>query len=281
MVNRTGFKIIRILVTVILALLGITMLLPLIWMISSSFKIEGFIFDYPIEWFPNKKTFSFDNWIDLFSVKHYSVPRFYLNSTILVVGTIICRLFFGSLGAFGFSRYNFPGRDKLFLLYLATIMIPFEVLIIPQYIFLRNLRLVDTLLAVILLSSFDAYSVFLLRQYFLSIPRSLQDAAVIDGAKPFVIYSRIILPLARPAFASLAIITLVGVWNDYMKCLIFLNSPENFPIVIGVLIFHQHYNLRFGPIMAAATISVFPLLIIFLIFQKEFVRGFMTVGIKG
>jgi len=280
-VTHTGFKIRRIVITVILMFLGITMLLPLIWMISSSFKIEGFIFSYPIQWIPNKTTFTFQNWIDLFNVKNYSVPRFYLNSIILAAGTIIGRFFFGSLAAFGFSRYNFPGRDKLFLLYLATIMIPFEVLIIPQYILLRHLKLIDTLLSIILLGSFDAYSVFLLRQYFLSIPRSLQDAAVIDGAKPFVIYSQIIIPLARPAFASLGIITLVGVWNDYMKSLIFLNSPKNFPIVIGVLVFHQHYNLRFGPIMAAATISVFPLLIIFLIFQKEFVKGFMTVGIKG
>jgi multiple sugar transport system permease protein len=281
MIEQKGYKALRVVVTILLACVGIIMILPLLWTISASFKLEKYIFEYPFQWFPSSEKFTLGNWIDLFTLSGYSIPRFYMNSMILAVGTIIFQVIFGSMAAFGFSRYSFPGRDRLFLLYLATLMIPFEVLIIPQYIFLRHSGLLDTLTSLILLGAFDAYAVFLLRQYFVSIPRSLQDAAVIDGATPFQIYSKIILPLATPAVASLAIVTLVSVWNDYMKAIIFLKTPSKFPIVIGVLVFNNHYNLRFGPAMAAATISIIPLLTVFILFQKTFIQGFTTIGIKG
>lgn len=276
--EKTKTTISKLITHIILILLGIIMLIPFIWMISSSFKPEIDIFKMPIEWIP--KTISLDNYKAIFFGK-YKFPLFYLNSFIVSGTVTILQLVTCSLAGYAFSKIDFPGRDKIFLSYLATMMIPFQVTMIPLYIIMKNLGLIDSLASLIFIGAFSTYGVFLLRQFYMGIPSELSEAAMIDGCSHYTIYSKIMLPNIKPALATLTLFTFLGHWNDFLAPFIFLSSRDKMTITLGLKVFVTEYNVEFGKIMAGTTLAIIPILILFFAVQKYFIEGVASTGIKG
>ncbi len=267
----------KILVFTLLLIFSLLTLIPFIWMISASFKANNDVFSVPIQWIP--KTWHPEN----YSVIWTRIPllTFFKNTAILSIVITLIQLFTSSFAAYGFSKMHFKGRNLLFLAYIGTIAVPWQSYMIPQFIMMRQLGLSDTLLSLILLQAFNAFGVFLLKQYYSSIPDSLCESARIDGLSEWGIYRRIILPLTKPALASLTIITFVNTWNDYMGPFIYLSSTENKTIQLGLKIFVGLYDTEYALIMAASVLSVLPVAIIFLAMQKYFVEGIASSGVKG
>lgn len=267
----------KILVFTLLLIFSLLTLIPFIWMISASFKANNDVFSVPIQWIP--KTWHPEN----YSVIWTRIPllTFFKNTAILSIVITLIQLFTSSFAAYGFSKMHFKGRNLLFLAYIGTIAVPWQSYMIPQFIMMRQLGLSDTLLSLILLQAFSAFGVFLLKQYYSSIPNSLCESARIDGLSEWGIYRRIILPLTKPALASLTIITFVNTWNDYMGPFIYLSSTENKTIQLGLKMFVGLYDTEYALIMAASVLSVLPVAIVFLAMQKYFVEGIASSGVKG
>lgn len=267
----------KILVFTLLLIFSLLTLIPFIWMISASFKANNDVFSVPIQWIP--KTWHPEN----YSVIWTRIPllTFFKNTAILSIVITLIQLFTSSFAAYGFSKMHFKGRNLLFLAYIGTIAVPWQSYMIPQFIMMRQLGLSDTLLSLILLQAFSAFGVFLLKQYYSSIPDSLCESARIDGLSEWGIYRRIILPLTKPALASLTIITFVNTWNDYMGPFIYLSSTENKTIQLGLKMFVGLFDTEYALIMAASVLSVLPVAIVFLAMQKYFVEGIASSGVKG
>lgn len=261
----------------LLLLMTAVMLLPFVWMLSASLKLDREVFSFPIQWIPSNP--QWENYLRIWT----RIPflTFFFNTAKLTVIITILQLATSSFAAYAFAKLQFKGRDVLFLAYIASIAIPWQVYMVPQFIMMRRLDLVDTHLALILLQAFSAFGVFLLRQFFISIPNDLSDAARIDGMSEYGIYFRIMLPLSKPALATLTIFTFVGVWNDFMGPLIYLNSESKKTIQLGLRMFIQQYSADYALIMAASLVSLIPVIILFLSFQRFFVEGIATTGIKG
>jgi multiple sugar transport system permease protein len=203
------------------------------------------------------------------------------NTMILSVAVTFLQVLTGSFAAYGFSKVRFRGRNTLFLLYVATIAVPWQAYMVPQYVMLQKAGLVNTFWSLILMQAFGAFGVFLLRQYYLTIPDELCEAARIDGLSEYGIYRRIILPLSKPALASLALLTFVATWNDYMGPFIYLTSNELWTVQLGLKSFVGLFDGDYAMIMTGSVISVVPILVIFLIGQKYFIQGIATSGLKG
>jgi len=206
---------------------------------------------------------------------------FYLNSIIVTICITIGTVFTSSLAAFAFSRLRFPGRDSIFLGYLATLMVPAIVMMLPVYALLANLRMTNTYAALILPPMFSAYGTFLLRQFFMTIPQELEDAAVIDGASPFAVYRHIILPLSKPALATLTTFVFLHSWNDFLWPLMVVDRLALKTLPIGLAHFQDSYTTEYHLLMAASVIVMLPVLIVFIIGQRYFVRGIALSGMKG
>jgi multiple sugar transport system permease protein len=256
---------------------SVVMLIPFAWMLSTSLKEPGDIFVYPPQWIPQPARWQ--NYVDTVTVMPFL--RFYLNSTIQAVAVTVLQLLTSSLAAFAFSRLRFRGRDTLFLLYLATMMIPFPVTMIPNFVIIRYLHWIDTFRALILPPAFSAFSTFLLRQYFLSIPVELDDAARVDGASSFRIWWQIIMPLSGPALATLAIFTFLGQWDSFLWPLVATNSQKMWTLPVGLATFQGQYSIQWNLLMAGSVIAIVPILIIYIIGQKWFVRGITLTGMGG
>ena len=273
--NRVGLG--RVLTYVLLIVLAIIMLLPFLWMVSASLKLDKDVFRFPIEWIPADPQWS--NYKTIWT----RIPflTFFANTFKLTVIITLLQLATSSFAAYAFAKLEFKGRDFLFLAYIASIAIPWQAYMVPQYIMMRQLDLVDKHMSLILLQAFSAFGVFLMRQFFISIPNEILDAARIDGMSEYGIYFRIMLPLSKPALATLTIFTAVFVWNDFMGPLIYLNSQHLKTIQLGLRMFIQQYSADYGLIMAAALVSLIPVIVLFLAFQRFFVEGIGTTGIKG
>jgi multiple sugar transport system permease protein len=256
---------------------SLVMLVPFAWMLSTSLKEPGDVFRYPPQWIP--EPVRWENYQETVTVMPFG--RFYLNSVIQAVAVTALQLLTASLAAFAFARLRFRGRDLLFLLYLATMMIPFPVTMIPNFIIMRYLKWFDTFQALILPPAFSAFSTFLLRQYFMSIPVEMDDAARVDGASSFRIWWRIILPLSGPALATLAIFTFLGQWNSFLWPLIVTNSAEMRTLPVGLASFQSQYSVQWHLLMAGSVIAVLPILAIYIVGQKWFVRGITLTGMGG
>lgn len=267
----------KILIVLILCGLAAVTFIPFIWMLSSSLKQNNQVFTVPIEWIP--QVFHWENYVDIW--KLVDLGTFFKNTAILAVTITVLTLLTSSFAAYGFSKMHFKGRDSLFLLYVATIAVPVQVIMIPQYILMTHLGLTDTLFSLILLQSFNAFGVFLMKQYYESIPEELCESARIDGLNEWGIYARIILPLTKPAIASLAIITFVNTWNDYMGPFIYLSSTNKLTIQVGLNMFVGLFSAKYAYIMAASVVSIIPVALIFVLMQKYFVEGIATSGMKG
>jgi len=262
---------------IILTVIGITMIFPFLWMLSTSLKEPGAVFTFPPEWIP--RPIIWRNYADAW----HAVPfgRFYVNSIFVSVTRTFGVLLTSSLAAYAFSRLEFPGRDKIFFLYLATMMVPGAVTMIPNFILMRHIGWVDTYQALIIPGVFTAWGTFMLRQFFMTLPTDLEDAARIDGCSKMGIYRHVILPLAKPALATLGIFTFIGVWNDFMWPLIMINTMEKKTLPIGLASFQGLYTTDWTLLMAASIIVMVPTLIVFIAGQRFFVEGIKLSGVKG
>jgi multiple sugar transport system permease protein len=256
---------------------AILMLMPFIWMISTSLKSAGAVFEYPPTFIPAPA--QWDNYSRLFEVLPFS--RFFLNSFVVASAVTVLQVLTSSLAAYAFARLQFPGREALFLGYLGTLMIPAQVVIIPNFILLRYLGWIDTYQALILPAAFSAFGTFLLRQYFLTIPRELEDAAVVDGANHWQIYSRVILPLSGPALSALAIFTFLFNWNSFLYPLVVTNSTHMSTLTVGLNTLQGQYNTAWTLLMAGSVIALLPVLLVFIFAQRYFIKGITLTGIGG
>lgn len=255
-------------------------LLPLIWMFSASFKVPGKILVYPPQLWPNPWTL--ENYRHILEKTRFI--RFMVNSLIVCFGSISGHLISGSLVAFGFARLRFPGRNILFLVLMSAMMIPFHIYMVPRFIIMRELGVLDNLVAVFLPYLFGGpFYIFLMRQYFMTLPRELDDAARIDGCNTFQIYWRILLPLAKPVLATVAVLDFLGAWTSFLEPLIYLNSQENYTVALGLTLFRQGFGgiIQWGPTMAATTLSTLPPLIVCFAAQKHLLGGIAVTGIRG
>ena len=262
---------------VLLTALAVTMLLPFLWMVSASLKLDKDVFRFPIQWIPADP--QWNNYGRIWT----QIPflTFFANTTKLTVIIPLLQLFTSSFAGYAFAKLQFRGRDTIFLAYIASIAIPWQSYMVPQFIIMRRLDLVDTHMSLILLQAFSAFGVFLMRQFFISIPNDIIDAARIDGLNEYGIYFRIMLPLSQPALATLTIFTAVFVWNDFMGPLIYLNSQSLKTIQLGLRMFIMQYSANYALIMAASLVSLIPVTVLFLTFQRFFVEGVASTGIKG
>ncbi len=271
------FKMGKLLTYAALIILAFFMLLPFLWMVSASLKLDKDVFRFPIEWIPSKPEWS--NYTTIWT--RIPFMTFFGNSLKLTVIITLLQLCTSSFAAYAFAKLKFPGRDWLFLAYVGSIAIPWQVYMVPQFILMRQFDLVDSHLSLILLQAFSAFGVFLLRQFFVSIPDDILDAARIDGMSEYGIFFRIMLPLSKPALATLTIFTSVAVWNDFMGPLIYLNSQNLKTIQLGLRMFIQQYGADYALIMAAALVSLIPVIALFLLLQRFFVEGIASTGVKG
>ncbi|MCL5773709.1 MAG: carbohydrate ABC transporter permease [Firmicutes bacterium] len=266
---------------VYLLLIGgsILFLIPFIWMLSTSFKTLEDVWVLPPQWIP--KPFIWKNYFKALTVLPFF--KYTINTVIITVSCIIGTLLSASLVAYGFARMRFPGKGPLFFILIATMMIPGQVTLIPTFILFKYLGWIDTFLPLIVPTFFggSAFAVFMLRQFFLTIPVELDEAAILDGCTPFEIYWRIILPLSKPALGSLAIFVFMGTWNDFLGPLIYINSMDKRTIALGLQAFMGQYAGEWNLMMAAAVIFLLPCLIIFFVAQKLFVQGIVVSGVKG
>ena len=255
----------------------IVALVPFVWMISSSLKTSTDVFTIPMHWIP--ETFRFENYVEIWQ----KVPllTYFKNTAVVAIVVTFMQILTSSFAAYAFAKMQFKGRDLLFMCYIGTIAVPWQVYMVPQFIMMRNIGLYDTLWSLVVLQSLSAFGVFLMRQFYLGIPNELSEAARIDGLSEYGIWARIVLPLAKPAIATLCIFTFVNTWNDYMGPLIYLTSDLNKTIQVGLRRFIQAYTADYNLIMAASLCSLIPVTVVFLFLQRYFIEGIATTGLKG
>lgn len=256
---------------------SVLMLLPFAWMLSTSLKLPAETFSYPPVWIPSR--LAWENYTKAVTVMPFG--RFYLNSLIVTISVTTLQIVTSSLAAFAFARLRFPGRNALFLLYLATLMIPFQVTMIPNFILVRLLGWYDTYQALILPPAFSAFSTFLLRQYFMGIPFDLDQAARIDGASSLRIWWSVILPLSGPVLAALAIFVSLNSWNDFLWPLIVTNSQEMRTLPVGLSSFQGQFKVEWNLLMAGSVIAMLPVLVVYVIGQRWLIRGITLSGLGG
>jgi len=260
-----------------LAAVAIVMIIPYIWMLSSSFKLNKDVFSFPMVWIPDSPRW--ENYLDIWT--RIPLGKFIYNTAKLSIIVTILQLLTSSFAAYAFAKLRFRGKNTLFLAYIATIAIPWQAYMVPQFILMREFGLNNTHMAIILLQAFSAFGVFLMRQFYQSIPDELVEAARIDGLSEYGIWARLMLPLSKPALSTLTIFTFVSTWNDFLGPMIYLTKTELKTIQIGLRMFISQYSAEYGLIMAASVVSIIPVLIIFLALQKNFVQGVASSGIKG
>ena len=267
----------RYLLYIVLILIAVIMVVPFLWMLSTSLKTQYDAVKIPPVWIPDPP--QWENYVRLFTEQ--PMFQFMLNTIKIVFFVVLGQLFFSSLAAYSFARISFKGRNVVFFLYIATLMVPGQVTMIPTYLMFAKAGLTDNHLALILPAFFSAFGVFLLRQFFMSLPRELEEAAEIDGCNPFMTYWRLMLPLVVPAMLTLGVFTLMNTWNDYMGPLIYLSSPEKYTMTLGIAYFKGVYTTQWNLVMAGSIVSVMPILIAYLCAQKYFIEGIAFSGVKG
>jgi multiple sugar transport system permease protein len=261
----------------LLIIIAIVMLIPFVWMLSSSLKLNKDVFVFPIRWIPQNPRWR--NYVDIWT----KIPllKFVLNTVKLSVIVTVLQLLSSSFAAYAFAKLRFPARRALFLGYIATIAVPWQAYMVPQFIMMRTLGLNNTHLSINFLQAFSAFGVFMMKQFYESIPDELREAARIDGLSEYGTWLRIMLPLSLPALSTLTIITFVNTWNDFLGPLIYLTRTDLKTIQIGLRSFISQYSSEYGLIMAASVVALIPVLVIFLSLQRYFVQGVASSGIKG
>lgn len=273
----TKKKVIKIILYALLVSLSVSMLVPFYWMVISSLKLNKDVFSIPMRWWP--ETMHPEN----YKVIWNKIPliTFFMNTAKLTVITTLVQLCTSCFAAYGFTKCKFVGRDIIFLMYVTTIAVPWQVYMVPQFILVSKMGLNDTHIGLILMQAFSAFGVFLIRQFYISIPDELCEAARIDGLNEFGIFAKIVFPLGKPAMATLIIFTFTNVWNDFMGPLIYLKTKELKTVQLGIRMFISQYGADYAWIMAASVCSLIPIVIVFLSCQRFFVEGVAASGIKG
>lgn len=253
-------------------------ILPLVWLVSTSLKGDTALFTIPPKWVPNP--FHWDNYKK--AVQSFPFARYTWNTVLVTVLCMIGSMLSSSFVAYAFARLRWPGRDAWFVVLLATMMLPSQVTMIPLFILFKELGWVNTYLPLIVPFFFgSAFYIFLMRQFFMTIPKELSEAAKIDGCTEVFTWWRIFLPLSQPALATLGIFTFTLVWNDFQGPLIYLNDPNKFTLMLGLRSFQQQYGTRWNVMMAAALLVMLPTLALFFSFQRYFIEGVTLTGVKG
>ena len=274
---KAQHRTLMVLVYILLVVVAALMLVPFLWMLSASFKMNKDVFAFPIEWIPSNPRPR--NYVDIWT----KIPllTFILNTAKLTIIVTLLQLFTSSFAAYAFAKLNFRGKKALFLGYIATIAVPWQAYMVPQFMMMRSWGLNNTHLAIICLQAFSAFGVFLMKQFYEGVPTELCEAARIDGLSEYGIWWRVMLPLSKPALSTLTIFTFVSTWNDFLGPLIYLTKTELKTIQIGLRMFISQYSAEYGLIMAASVIALIPVLIVFLALQKYFVQGVASAGLKG
>ncbi|QKS70290.1 carbohydrate ABC transporter permease [Paenalkalicoccus suaedae] len=266
----------KLMITLFMIVVGIVFLLPFIWMISASLKPESEVFTYPIKWIPD--VWRWENYATVWS---RDFPLYYWNSIKVTVITTVISTTVSAMAAYGFSKLEFRGRNALFIVVLATFMIPAQAILVPQFLLYMYLDLFDTHLGLILLNSFSVLGTFMLRQFFVGIHDDYIASAKIDGANQFTIFRKVAVPLVLPAISTYAILRFIWTWNDYQGPLIFLRSDELSTIPLAISRFATESGQLFSLTMAGTVSAILPLIIIFLIGQKYVIEGIAMGGVKG
>jgi multiple sugar transport system permease protein len=268
----------------LLALGAAIVLVPFGWMISTSLTTRSQLFVFPPQIIPNP--IAWQNYAEAWNALPVSFTRFTANTIFITVLAMSAEIFTCSLVAYGFARFRFPGRNVIFLIMLSTMMLPGVVTLVPQFIMWRELKLVDTYDPLVLGAWFawgPSY-IFLLRQFFMSIPREIEEAAIIDGANPFEIYSRIMLPLVKPALLAIAVLSFIGNWNNFLGPLIYLNTGEKYPMIMALKFFEQSLSKEaplFHYMMAMSAMMALPLLVLYFLMQRTLIEGITVGAVKG
>ncbi|MDE0448383.1 MAG: carbohydrate ABC transporter permease [Spirochaetaceae bacterium] len=278
--GRTGRARISALSAYLLLLTGsVVMLIPLLWLVRSSFMGLGQIFVFPPEWIPDP--WHWDNYPKALT----TIPfvRYFFNTLFILVPTVIGTLITASLAAFGFSRLQWPGRDWVFGVLLSALMLPYAVTLIPTFLLWARIGLINTYWPLVLPDWFGGtiFYVFLLRQFFLTLPKELDEAAIIDGANPLQVLRHVVVPLSRPALITVAIFSALFEWNDFLGPLIYLNDSRQFTLALGLAEFTGLYTSQWHLLMAASTVVIAPVLVLFLFAQRYFIEGITLTGIKA
>jgi multiple sugar transport system permease protein len=260
-----------------LILIALSMLIPFLWMLSTSLMGELEVYQFPPRFFPSALKWS--NYQEAMTLQPFG--RFFLNSMIVAAASVVGQLTFCSMAAYAFARLRFRWRDKVFALYLGTMMIPAIVTIIPAFLLINTFGWVNTYWALFTPTVSSVWGIFLLRQFFLTIPRDLEDAARVDGASEITIFLRVILPLSKPALATLAIFAFMGSWKDFLWPLIVTNRVDMRTVEVGIANFSNLYSTDWPHQMAAAVVVMLPVVIVFIAAQKYFVKGITLTGLKG
>ena len=262
-----------------LALVSLVLILPFLWIISTSLKGDEDIFTTPPQWIPTD--IRWENYSDVFDRMPYLI--YFRNSVFVTVMTIVGVVISSSLVAYAFACLRWPGRNALFIFVLATMMLPMQVTMIPMFVLFKEIGWLNTYKPLIVPAFFGggAFNIFLLRQFFLTIPKELFEAARIDGCSEFRIYWNIVLPLAKPALATVAILTFMFSWNDFLGPLIYLSDQLKGTLALGLALFVGQHQTEWGMLMAASVLMMIPMVLIFFFFQRYFIKGFVMSGIKG
>ena len=275
--KRQHEKVTKVILYAVLIFISLLMLVPFAWMLSSSLKLDKDVFIVPIQWIPENP--QWENYIKIWT--KIPLAKFVVNTAKLTVIVTLLQLFTSSFAAYAFAKLNFRYKNALFLAYVATIAVPWQVYMVPQFMMMRSFGLNDTHLAIICLQAFSAFGVFMMRQFYQGIPDELCEAARIDGMSEYQIYGKIMLPLAKPALSTLTIFTFVNTWNDFLGPLIYLKTESKKTLQIGLRMFIGQKSSEYGLIMAASVLSLIPVLVVFLALQKYFVEGIAATGVKG
>jgi multiple sugar transport system permease protein len=276
-VRRPRVTVGQVLVIATAVVIGLVMLAPFVWMLSASLKLNKDVFTFPIQWIPSEPRWQ--NYVDIWT--KIPLALFVWNTAKITIAVTILQLLTSSFAAYAFAKLQFPFRDTLFLGYIATIAMPWQVYMVPQFLLMRELGLHNTHWSLIVLQAFTAFGVFLMRQFYQSIPDELCEAARIDGMNEYQIWWRIMLPLSKPALSTLTIFTFVTTWNDFLGPLIYLTKTDLKTIQIGLRMFISQYSAEYGLIMAASVVALIPVLIVFLALQRFFVEGIASTGLRG
>lgn len=260
----------------VLSIIALAIVFPFIWMVFTSFKPEAQIAQFPPKLLPDSWTL--ENYQNVWS--RIPFARLFLNSIILAGGVTLISLLLDSMAAYALSRLEFPGRDALFIVILIALMLPFQVMFIPLFVVVHDLGMLDSYSGLIVPRATNAFGIFMLRQFFMTLPKELDEAARIDGASEFGIYWRIILPLSGPALATLAIFHFMYNWNDFLWPLLITSSTEMRTLPAGLALFVGQHVVEYGVVMAGAVLTLLPLLVAFLFAQRYFIQGIAMTGIK-
>ncbi|QUI22210.1 carbohydrate ABC transporter permease [Vallitalea pronyensis] len=275
--NTVKAKIMRWSLSMVLGVIGIAMILPILWMVSSAFKYESDVFKIPMQWIPDYVN------LNNFKTAVTDFPYFtwYFNTFKTTIIVVLVTLLFSSMSGYAFAKLKFKGKDFIFFLFIATLMIPVQVRVIPQFMMFKSWDMINKHWTITLPWIYNGFSIFLMRQFFTSIPNELIEAAKIDGSNDYWTFFKVVLPLAKPSLSALGILSFTWGWNAYFGPLIYISDTTKQVLAVGIASFKAEYSNNFSVQMAGSTLALIPIIIVYLIAQKQFIEGIALSGVKG